>query len=102
MVGMAPQPLDDNKITDALGDLPGWQHRDGTLVLAVELTSFPAAIEVVDRVAELAEQSDHHPDIDIRWRSLTFRCATHSVGAITDLDLRLAGGISDIVRAVGD
>jgi 4a-hydroxytetrahydrobiopterin dehydratase len=97
---MAPQPLDDTTITDALRDLPDWQRDGDALVLTAELQSFPAAIEVVDRVAELAERSDHHPDIDIRWRSLTFRCSTHSVGAITELDLRLAGGISDLVRAV--
>jgi 4a-hydroxytetrahydrobiopterin dehydratase len=100
MTAMAPQPLDETTITDALRDLPGWQREGEVLVLTAELQNFPAAIEVVNRVAELAERSDHHPDIDIRWRTVTFRCSTHSVGAITDLDLRLAGGISDSVRAV--
>jgi 4a-hydroxytetrahydrobiopterin dehydratase len=100
MSGMAPQPLDRSAIAEALRDLPDWQLEDDTLVLTAELQSFPAAIEVVDRVADLAERSDHHPDIDIRWRTLTFRCSTHSVGALTELDLRLAGGISDVVRAV--
>ena len=97
---MAPQPLDDTTITDALRDLPDWRRDGDVLVLTAELQSFPAAIEVVDRVAELAERSDHHPDFDIRWRTLTFRCSTHSVGAITEFDLRLAGGISDSVRVV--
>jgi 4a-hydroxytetrahydrobiopterin dehydratase len=97
---MAPQPLDDTAITEALRALPGWRHDSGTLVRTAELPNFPAAIEVVDRVAELAERSDHHPDIDIRWRTLTFRCATHSVGAITDLDLRLAAGISTLIAAL--
>ena len=49
----------------------------------VELASFPQAIEVVDRVAEVAERDNHHPDIDIRWRTLTFRCSTHCAGGVT-------------------
>jgi 4a-hydroxytetrahydrobiopterin dehydratase len=56
---------------------------------------------VVDRVAEIAEDRDHHPDIDIRWRTLTFRCSTHSEGGITDLDAALAAAISEQVAAAG-
>ena len=96
---MAPQPLDDTAIAEALRDLPGWRHDGTTLELTTSLPSFLAAISVVNQVAELAERSDHHPDIDIRWRTLTFRCATHSVGAITDLDVRLAAGISALIEA---
>jgi 4a-hydroxytetrahydrobiopterin dehydratase len=54
---------------------------------------------VVDRVAEVAEQLDHHPDIDIRWRTLTFACSTHSAGGVTDRDITLARRIDEIVAA---
>jgi len=50
---------------------------------------------------EYAESQDHHPDIDIRWRTLTFRCATHSKGGITDLDVALAAAISAEVQDAG-
>jgi hypothetical protein len=66
-----------------------------------KLPSFPAAITVVDRVAEIAEERDHHPDIDIRWRTLTFRCSTHSAGGITEADIKLAGSISEQLDAAG-
>ena len=66
-----------------------------------KLPSFPAAITVVDRIAEFAEDRDHHPDIDIRWRSLTFRCSTHDAGGITDLDVALAAAISEQLAAAG-
>ena len=46
-----------------------WQERDDALVREFELPSFPAAIEFVDRLAELAESENHHPDIDIRYRT---------------------------------
>jgi 4a-hydroxytetrahydrobiopterin dehydratase len=81
-----PSLLDDDEITAALGDLPGWEREGAALVRTADLPSFPAAIAVVDRVAAIAEERDHHPDIDIRWRTLTFRCSTHSAGGITQLD----------------
>jgi 4a-hydroxytetrahydrobiopterin dehydratase len=48
----------------------------------------------------VAEAANHHPDIDIRWRTLTFRCSTHSAGGITAADLALAGRINETILAV--
>ncbi len=92
-----PRLLDDDEITAALGDLPGWEREDDELVRTADLPSFPAAIAVVDRVAAIAEERDHHPDIDIRWRTLTFRCGTHSSGGITALDVSLAEEIDGVL-----
>ncbi len=94
-----PRLLDDDEIGAALGDLPGWEREGDTLVRIAELPSFPVAIGVVDRVAAIAEERDHHPDIDIRWRTLTFRCSTHSAGGITELDVALAASISAEIDA---
>ena len=95
------QLLDDSAIDDALTRLPGWTREGNALVRTAKLPSFPAAITVVDRVAEIAEQRNHHPDIDIRWRTLTFRCSTHSAGGITEADVELAGSISEQLDAAG-
>lgn len=92
--------LDDDAITHGLATLTGWQREGSAIVRTAELADFPQAIEVVDRVAELAERADHHPDIDIRWRTLTFRCSTHSDGGITAKDLDLAAGIDSIITDV--
>jgi 4a-hydroxytetrahydrobiopterin dehydratase len=100
----AQQLLDSAAIDDALRELPDWRREDGdspALVLRAQLPSFPVAIEVVGQVAEVAERADHHPDIDIRWRTLIFRCSTHSAGGITALDVQLAREISDLVQAAG-
>lgn len=93
--------LDDAAVTQALTSLPGWERDDGSLVRTATLPSFKAAIAVVGDVAEIAESRDHHPDIDIRWRTLTFRCSTHSAGGITRLDVTLAAEISGVLESAG-
>lgn len=92
--------LDDEQVTAALNELTGWQRDDEAIVRTAELPSFPAAIEAVRAVAEIAEARNHHPDIDIRWRTLTFRCSTHSQGGITDLDIELAGQIDRVLSNI--
>ena len=74
-----------------------WQEQDDALVREFELPSFPAAIEFVDRLAELAEGADHHPDIDIRYRRVTVRWSTHSAGGITDKDREMAERTVELV-----
>lgn len=91
--------LDQAAIDSALAKLDGWSGGPDGITRTAELSSFPAAIAVVDRVAEAAEAADHHPDIDIRWRTLTFRCSTHSEGGITQRDVDLATAISEQVEA---
>ncbi|MGK5445034.1 4a-hydroxytetrahydrobiopterin dehydratase [Micromonospora sp. URMC 105] len=86
-------------VQEKLGGLADWSGDPTQISRVVELDSFPAAIAVVDRVAEVAERLDHHPDIDIRWRTVTFRCVTHSAGGVTDRDVELARQIDDIVRS---
>ncbi|RKN17991.1 4a-hydroxytetrahydrobiopterin dehydratase [Micromonospora musae] len=86
-------------VEQELGGLDGWSGDPTGISRSVELAGFPAAIAVVDRVAETAEQLDHHPDIDIRWRTVTFRCVTHSVGGVTRRDVDLARRIDEIIRS---
>ena len=89
--------LDDTAVDAALRDLPGWEREGDALVRTTEHPDFPAAISVVDRVAVIAEERDHHPDIDIRWRTLTFRCVTHAAGGVTTRDIALANRIDRIL-----
>ena len=67
-----------------------WSERDGALERTLEFASFPDGIAFVNRLAELAEQENHHPDIQISYRRVTVRWTTHSVGGITDRDRALA------------
>lgn len=94
--------LDTDAVTTALIDLDGWSGDTDGLTRTVELPSFADAIAVVDRVAVVAESMDHHPDIDIRWRTLTLRCSTHSAGGVTGRDVELARRIDEIVANQGE
>ena len=91
--------LDDVAVAAALRDLDGWTGDATGIARTVEMASFPAVIAAVVEIAKIAEEMDHHPDIDIRWRTLTLRCATHSAGGVTDRDITLAERIDQIIAA---
>jgi 4a-hydroxytetrahydrobiopterin dehydratase len=76
-----------------------WQEQDNALVREFELPSFPAAVDFVVRLGELAESENHHPDIDIRYRRVTVRWTTHSEGGITEKDREMAERTSAIAAA---
>ena len=89
--------LTDEQVSAALTDLDNWEHVDGTLRRSITFASFPAGIDAVRRVAEHAEAQDHHPDIDIHWRTVTFTLVTHSAGGITDKDVAMARDINALL-----
>jgi 4a-hydroxytetrahydrobiopterin dehydratase len=89
--------LTADDLSTRLATLDGWSGDARVISRTVELPTFLGAIEVVARVAEVAEMMDHHPDIDIRWRTLTFHCSTHSAGGVTGKDFELAHRINEIV-----
>src|ERR1700723_1695569 len=89
--------LTDEQVDAALPDLNGWQRADGALRRSIKFPAFLDGIDAVRRVPERAEEKDHHPDIDIRWRPVTFALVTHSEGGITDKDLALAHDIDAII-----
>ena len=86
-------------MTKALAGLTEWSGDPSGISRTAALPTFPAAINVVDRVAVVAEEMDHHPDMDIRWRKVTFTCSTHSAGGVTSKDIDLARRIDEIISA---
>jgi len=92
--------LTQEEIDAALtGDLTGWAHEGDAIVRSVHADSFLVGIGLVQRVAEAAEQQNHHPDIDIRYTTVTFTLSTHSEGGLTENDLRLAREIDRLAQA---
>jgi 4a-hydroxytetrahydrobiopterin dehydratase len=75
----------------------GWEEVDKALQRTFSFESFPDAIAFVNRVAELAETEDHHPDIAIHYREVTLRWWTHTADGITDRDRELAAKTTELV-----
>lgn len=88
--------LADDAIDRALATLPGWERRGDAIARTFELPTFMDGIAFVQRVAEAAERADHHPDIDIRWRRVTYALSTHDRGGVTELDVALAREIDGL------
>lgn len=88
--------LDDSAITERLGAIPGWTRTGDALTATYDLASFAAAISFVVRVGFLAEQADHHPDLDIRWKRVRVLLTSHDAGGITERDFALAREIEQV------
>jgi len=73
-----------------------WSQRPDALERDFEFDDFAGAIAFVNRVAELAESENHHPDIDVRWNKVTLRWITHSAGGITERDRELAARSAEL------
>jgi 4a-hydroxytetrahydrobiopterin dehydratase len=92
--------LDAEEIARQLLDLPGWSGDGTALRRTYEAADFATAIRLVDDVARDAEEMDHHPNIDIRFRTVTFALWTHVAGGVTQLDIELAHRISQEAAAL--
>lgn len=93
--------LSEPEIDAGLAQRPAWRREEAELVREVRLPSFRDAIALVNQVAEAAEAADHHPDIDIRWRRVTFRLTTKASGGLTQRDLDMAATIDGLVGSEG-
>jgi 4a-hydroxytetrahydrobiopterin dehydratase len=74
----------------------GWSEVDGALQREFTFPDFASALVFVNRVGELAEAENHHPDISFGWGLVTLRWSTHSAGAITDRDRELAARSAEL------
>jgi pterin-4a-carbinolamine dehydratase len=77
--------------------LTGWNEVDDKLEREFELDSFKDAIAFVNRVADLAEAENHHPDIEIHYKKVVLRWWTHTAGGVTERDRELAERSSALV-----
>ena len=95
------QAMSPVEVTAVLEQLPGWSGTTTSLERTVEAPDFLTGIAVVDEVARAAEEADHHPDIDIRWRRVRFVLSTHDAGGVTSKDVDLARVIDRVAAAHG-
>jgi 4a-hydroxytetrahydrobiopterin dehydratase len=85
--------LSPDQIIEKLKTLPGWERRGETIAKQYTFKEFMGGIRFINRIAEIAEAMDHHPDITVNYRRITFTLSTHDQGGITEKDIKLADAI---------
>ena len=85
------------QMEETLKKLQEWEGEGKGIERWFEFEDFAEAMEFVNTVAEVAEEADHHPDIDIRWNKVRLSLVTHSAGGLTELDIELAQRIDRLV-----
>ena len=92
-----PTPLSPDELGSALTDLPLWSGDGEGIRRTVELPTFRDAVTAITKIADIAEELDHHPDVDLRWRTLHLTLVSHSAGGVTANDLELARRIDALL-----
>jgi 4a-hydroxytetrahydrobiopterin dehydratase len=96
-----PPRLSPDELSAALTGLPSWSGDGDGIHRSVELPTFRDAVAAIVAIADVAEEMDHHPDIDLRWRTLHLTLVSHSAGGVTELDLDLARRIDGLLPTGG-
>jgi 4a-hydroxytetrahydrobiopterin dehydratase len=92
-----PAPLSPDELSAALQAMPAWSGDGGGIHRSVELPTFRDAVAAIVSIADVAEELDHHPDVDLRWRTLHLHLVSHSAGGVTESDLELARRIDALL-----
>ena len=90
--------LTDAEIAQRLEGLKGWERSGNAIRKSFSFGKFAEGIGFVGRVAAASDALDHHPDIDIRYTTITMTLATHSAGGLTGKDFELAERIEQALR----
>jgi 4a-hydroxytetrahydrobiopterin dehydratase len=85
--------LTEPEIAAALRAIPVWRREGDWLIRTVECPTFRASISLVGSVADAAEEANHHPDIEINWRRVTFRLTTKASNGLTAKDVAMVATI---------
>ena len=91
--------LEKAEIERRLSALPGWEFKDNAIRKQYQFKEFMDGIRFLNKVAEMAEAADHHPDVQINYTRVTFTCSTHSEGGVTEKDLKLAAQIEEAYKS---
>jgi 4a-hydroxytetrahydrobiopterin dehydratase len=88
--------LSDEEIEQRLAGMDGWEREGDAIRKTFEGEDFMSSVGLVDRLAPVAEEMNHHPDLEISWNKVTVSLSTHSEGGLTENDFELAGKIDGL------
>ena len=84
------------ELKERMKKIPEWELEKKHIERTFEFDDFSESIDFVNGVAEVAEDEEHHPDIDIRYNTITVALVSHDSGGVTQRDVRMAGTINKI------
>ena len=87
-----------DELKDRLEKITEWELEKKDIERTLEFDDFADAIDFVNAVAEVAEDEEHHPDIDVRYNKVRLILSTHSKGGLTELDFALAERIDTLAE----
>jgi len=99
---LAIERLTEDGIRAALAQAPDWSELNGAIQRTFQFKDFPESMRFVNRVADVAEADQHHPDILIRWNKVTLTLSTHDASGITEKDFGLAKKIDAMLGPVSE
>ena len=88
-----PKKLGVEEIKGWIASQSGWKYKEDAIRKEYAFPSFRDSIVFVNRIASIADDLNHHPDIDVRYNKVLLTISTHDVGGVTEKDLSLAGKI---------
>lgn len=88
--------LSSEEVGARLKEIPRWDREGKSISRTWKFQDFPEALRFINRVGELAESMDHHPDIYNSWATVRLTLTTHDRGGLTSLDFELAKKIDDL------
>jgi 4a-hydroxytetrahydrobiopterin dehydratase len=92
-------PLGKGEVEKLLAQLVGWSLDAKWITKEFSFKNFVAAMQFVNRVADVAEGEGHHPDIHIHYNRVRFDIWTHAIGGLSENDFILAAKIDAFERA---
>ncbi len=90
-------PLVREAVESNLLALPGWAHADGSILKRYEFKNYYQTMAFVNAVAWIAHSEDHHPDMEVSYRSCRVRYTTHAVGGLSENDFICAAKVEALI-----
>jgi 4a-hydroxytetrahydrobiopterin dehydratase len=82
--------LSDDEVQGRLGELNGWERKGDSIVRDFKFDDFQGSVDFVNRITPPAEEMNHHPDLEISWKTVTVSITNHAEGGLTEADFELA------------
>lgn len=88
--------LNDEEIEERLAGLEGWERAGETIRKEYDNGDFKGSVEFVNRLTPAAEEMNHHPDLEISWKTVTVTLTSHSEDGLTANDFELAAKVDRV------